>query len=121
MKKQTRIDKIGITKNQIKTLLKNKKRSDIAKDLKISNRTLDRIIKDNNLNRKNFGPKYLSQEKIQEIKNYYKNNKKQKEIAEQFGVTQSTISKIINNHYRKSSNINLTGQAKVRMDFKNGN
>lgn len=56
--------------------------------------------------KENFGCGKLSSEKASEIRRLYKSGRSVKELAKQFGVTDSTISRVIHNViYRESKEI----------------
>jgi DNA-binding transcriptional regulator LsrR (DeoR family) len=110
-----------IHKNNLLKLLKQLKREEICDILNVSSRTLDRMIAKHSLTRKNYGRKNITYETVKIIKNLYSTGFiKQKELAKKFNVTQSLISKIVNNQVHKNT-INITGCATVRLEFKNGN
>lgn len=121
--KQNLLKKIGLSKEQLKFLLEKHNRLHICEQFNLSSRTLDRIIKENKLTKENFGPKNLKEKQIIDIKKFYSQKKyKQIEIAKKFGISQSLVSKIINNKSHKDTpNIELTGQASIRIGFKYGN
>lgn len=72
---------------------------------------------------KKTGPKNINIEIIEKIRDFYKkNNVTQIELAKQFNLSQSTISKIINNEIHKKFNqINISGSAEVKLNIKYGN
>lgn len=118
-----RIEKLGIQKKDLKSMLKYKKRKDICNDYNISLRTLDRIIKEEGLTKNNFGPKFLNKNIIKEIKiKYIFDNYKQKDLASLFGISQSLVSKIVNNlSHPKCSDLVLDGKALVKKEVTDGN
>ncbi len=71
------------------------------------------------------GPKKLDASIIQKIRSLYKSNgMTQKSLAEQFQLSQSTISKIINHDIHKNTpEISIGGSADVKLKvvFKYGN
>jgi DNA-binding transcriptional regulator LsrR (DeoR family) len=67
-------------------------------------------------------PKHVDKTLVQTIREIYSNGEKtQHELAEQFGLSQSTICKIINNNIHRYSNITVSGRAEVRVGYKYGN
>ncbi len=74
---------------------------------------------------KKCGPKKLALDTINKIRVLYRNgNCTQCELAQKFNLSQSTISKIVNNTIHKKTNgINISGSAEVKftIGFKYGN
>jgi hypothetical protein len=106
----------AISKSNLKEALKNHSRKEICIEHNISERTLDRIICDFDLRKKNYGPKGLCEEEISEIRNFYEIGWKQIDLAKKHNVTQSLISKIINNQNHKvKTNIKISGNSEVRL------
>lgn len=123
MSKPSKINNIFLSTEELDEYLKSYSRIDICNFLNISMRTLDRLIKKKGLTKINHGPKRLNQKVIEEIRILYKSKKyKQKQIAEKFEVSQSLVSKIINNEIHKDyKKFKLGGQAAVRIGYKYGN
>jgi DNA-binding transcriptional regulator LsrR (DeoR family) len=123
MPKPSKIKVLGISKDQLIEILKNCTRKDICEHFKISERTLDRIIKDNHLTKLNYGPKNLSMQTISDIRNLHQTGKyKQKDIASKFNISQSLVSKIVNNQVHKGPKcLKVSGQASVKVGYKYGN
>ena len=67
-------------------------------------------------------PKFLSDETVHEIRRLYlETDCTQKALARSFGVSQSTICKIVNNYIHKSiANVVMGGAADVRVGYKHG-
>jgi response regulator of citrate/malate metabolism len=113
--------KNAISKSKLKEALKNHSRKEICVEYNISERTLDRIICDFDLRKKNYGPKGLCEVTVSEIRNFYEIGWKQVDLARKYNVTQSLISKIINNQNHKvKTNIKISGNSEVRLEI-NGN
>lgn len=81
------------------------------------------MIHDFGLSRENYGPKNLSGETVSEIRSLYlAGSFKQSELAEKFNISQSLVSKIVNKQVHRSSfNLQVGGEAKVRIGLKYGN
>jgi hypothetical protein len=110
-----------ISKSNLKEALKIHSRKEICIDNNISERTLDRIICDFDLKKKNYGPKGLCPDTVSEIRACYEAGSKQIDLAKKYNVTQSLISKIINNQNHKvKTNIKISGNSEVRLEI-NGN
>lgn len=67
-------------------------------------------------------PKQLSEDVIKEIRNLYRHTDcTQHGLAKSFGVSQSTICKIVNNYIHKTvTNVVMGGEADVRIGYKHG-
>lgn len=67
-------------------------------------------------------PKQIGKKVADRIRNLYAaGNCTQKQLAIQFGLSQSTVCKIINNYIHRYTNIVLSGEAEVRVGYKYGN
>ena len=67
-------------------------------------------------------PKCVSKQLIEKIRFLYsEGGLTQQQIAKQFGLSQSTICKIINNYIHKYCDVVLSGQADVKVGYKYGN
>lgn len=67
-------------------------------------------------------PKNIEKTIIENIRSlYFKKNITQKDIASQFGLSQSTICKIINNYIHKYHSVNISGNAEIKVGYKYGN
>lgn len=114
---------INITKDQLAQILQECARKDICEHFQISERTLDRLIKDHDLTKINYGPKKLCKQTISDIKNLHQLGQlTQKEIASKFNISQSMVSKIVNNQVHKNAkSIKISGSASVKIGYKYGN
>jgi|688.fasta_scaffold164289_4 predicted XRE-type DNA-binding protein len=123
MPKPSKIKSLNISKEELIEILANCARKDICNYFEISERTLDRIIKDYDMAKMNHGPKNLSSQIISDIRNLYQTGKyKQKEIAEKYNISQSMVSKIVNNQSHKKTNyFKVSGNALVKVGYKYGN
>lgn len=67
-------------------------------------------------------PKQVNSDTIKEIRRlYHETDCTQQCLAKSFGLSQSTICKIVNNYIHKNvTNVVMGGQAEVRMGFKHG-
>ena len=67
-------------------------------------------------------PKQLNEETIKEIRRLYLDSSfTQHQLATSFGVSQSTICKIVNNYIHKNiTNVVMGGEADVRIGYKHG-
>lgn len=67
-------------------------------------------------------PKQVGKQLVEQIRETYSaGNVTQQELARRFGLSQSTICKIINNYIHRYSSITFSGQAEVRVGYKHGN
>lgn len=68
-------------------------------------------------------PKFLSEQLIKDIRfSYFDNKCTQKQISDFYGISQSTISKIVNNHIHKPPiGLTLSGEAETKVGYKYGN
>lgn len=67
-------------------------------------------------------PKQVDKQLVQQIRNDYSvGDVTQQELAKRFGLSQSTICKIINNYIHRYSSIKFSGEAEVRLGYKYGN
>lgn len=68
------------------------------------------------------GPKNLTSDTIKEIRCLYsKGDYTQKKLADLFEISQSTVCKIINNEiHKQSSEIKISGEAKVKVGYQHG-
>jgi transposase len=121
-KKELKINQLGITPNELVKVMENCCRKDVCEHFNVSSRTLDRILHDYQLVKSNYGPKKLDKEVVQNIRNLYLNGCNQKHLAEKFNVSQSMISKIINNQAHKNiPNLSVSGNAEIKIGYKHGN
>jgi DNA-binding transcriptional regulator LsrR (DeoR family) len=67
-------------------------------------------------------PKQLSKDTIEEIRSLYCHTDcTQHDLSKSFGVSQSTICKIVNNYIHKNiTNVVMGGEADVRIGYKHG-
>lgn len=122
MHQEFMILKLGITKSELCKLLGSRTRREISDSFGVSERTLDRIIRDNHLGRPNYGRKMLSGEVVEEIrKAYWHSDCTQQDLSKKFKISQSLVSKIINNKSHKVSHLKISGEASAHMRIKNGN
>lgn len=123
MKAEPKIKQLGITKSELAEVLKVCARKDICEHFKVSERTLDRIIYEYQLQRANYGPKNLDKQTVADIRNLYATGKHtQKEIAEKYNVSQSLVCKIVNMQVHKNpASLKVSGEAEVRLGLKYGN
>jgi len=67
-------------------------------------------------------PKLVDHEAVQEIRFLYESGQcTQKQLADRFGLSQSTICKIVNNYIHKATNITMSGEAQVKVGYNHGN
>jgi len=67
-------------------------------------------------------PKQVDKQLVEKIRVSYSNGDiTQQELAKSFGLSQSTICKIINNYIHRYSNITFSGEADVKIGYKHGN
>lgn len=67
-------------------------------------------------------PKQVDKQLVEQIRTTYSDgNITQQELAKRFGLSQSTVCKIINNYIHRYSSINFSGKAEVRIGYKHGN
>jgi DNA-binding XRE family transcriptional regulator len=67
-------------------------------------------------------PKGIGKQVAQEVRELYAQDRyTQAELARLFGVSQSTICKIINNYIYKAPGLKLGGEASIRVGIKYGN
>lgn len=65
-------------------------------------------------------PKGTTQETADRIRHlYFKNDRTQQQLAQEFGLSQSTICKIVNNYIHKEINVRVSGSAEVRVSYGN--
>ncbi len=107
---------MDLDKSNLQYLLNNFEKGDVCKELEISSRTLDRLISKFNLTRNNFGRKNLTLETVNSIRTTYNfGSITQKQLADMFKISQSLVSKILNNiSHRSLSHLKVSGEAKVR-------
>jgi len=67
-------------------------------------------------------PKQIAQETVYEIRRLYaEGSQTQTELAKSFGLSQSTICKIVNNYIHKTTaNLIMGGEAEVRVGYRHG-
>jgi len=67
-------------------------------------------------------PKFIDTEVIREIRSMYGSNGcTQQQLAKSFGLSQSTICKIVNNYIHKTNtNITMSGEAQVKVGYNHG-
>lgn len=67
-------------------------------------------------------PKFLTDETVHRIRELYATDEyTQEQLAEEFGVSQSTICKIINHYiHKKAVDVSMTGKADVQIGYKYG-
>jgi len=107
-----------LNKEELKEMLSNFTKEEIALNYNISQSTLSRLLKKHNLTKEGYGANKLNFEKADEIRAFYKNNKTQKELSEMFGVSQPTIHKVVNNLIYKTNSSKLSGEADVKVNYK---
>ena len=68
-------------------------------------------------------PKFINKDIVDEIREKYFSEKyTQKQLADKFNLSQSTICKIINNYiHKKNIDIFLNGKASIKIGYKYGN
>lgn len=67
-------------------------------------------------------PKHVDKQFVEKIRSTYSSGKMtQQQLAKKFGLSQSTVCKIINNYIHRYDSINLSGKAEVRIGYKYGN
>lgn len=67
-------------------------------------------------------PKQVEKQLVEQIRSDYSSgNITQQCLAAKFGLSQSTICKIINNYIHRYSSITFSGKAEVRVGYKHGN
>lgn len=67
-------------------------------------------------------PKQVNKQLVEQIRTTYSGGDvTQQELAKRFGLSQSTICKIINNYIHRYSSIKFSGEAEVRVGYKHGN
>lgn len=92
---------MGIYRSELSRLLKQDSREEIACKYGVASRTLDRIIRQQGLQRKNYGRKHVDAAEIRSL--YMTGEFTQTELAMQFGVSQPLISKIVNKQLHRRS------------------
>ena len=104
------------TKTELKELLCYMNKQEIAQQYRVSESTVNRWLKKHNMCKSGWGAgklDYSEALKIREL--YFNNDYTQSKIADIFGVSQSTVNKVINNVVYKEG-ISLSGNAEVRID-----
>ena len=67
-------------------------------------------------------PKRISKQLIENIRRLYsESGLTQQQLAKQFGLSQSTICKIINNYIHRYCDVTVSGNADVKVGYKYGN
>lgn len=67
-------------------------------------------------------PKQIPKSVIRSMRNLYSDgHATQQELAKQFGLSQSTVCKIINNYIHRYCDVTLSGEAEVKVGYKYGN
>jgi DNA-binding transcriptional regulator LsrR (DeoR family) len=67
-------------------------------------------------------PKQVDKQLVEQIRTTYSSGDvTQQELAKRFGLSQSTICKIINNYIHRYNSLNFSGEAEVRVGYKHGN
>lgn len=107
--------------DDLKRLLDRKSRLFICEHYQISRRTLNRILKERGLT--GFGLDRVDDQTVGEIRLLYRRKQyTQKELADKYNVSQSLISKIVNDLvHRNVTNFVIGGEADVKMGYKHGN
>lgn len=110
-----------LTVEELKKILTQESRKFICESYQISRRTLNRILKDKDLT--GFGLNRLDCQVVKEIRYFYQLNKfTQKELADKYNVSQSLISKIVNNEIHcNNTNFVISGEAEVKLGYKHAN
>ena len=105
-------------------------RKKAAKILGISERTLQKNMnnygitfrdwrpKKEHIKRKGWGGYKLNRQKAQDIREMFENGEKIKNIAKNYNVTFSAISRIINNITYKENRTRFGGEAKVNVEYR---
>lgn len=122
MGKDVTIKQLGVSKAEFVKILKDCAKKDICSHFGISERTLDRLIGDYCLKKKNFGPKNLPDETVNSIRSLYSTGDyTQKELADRFHVSQSLVCKIVNNQiHRHAFGLTIRGEAVYRLGYRHG-
>lgn len=110
-----------LTTDEMKLLLSENSRHFICEQYQISRRTLNRVLKERGL--VGFGIDRLDNKTVVEIRTLY-NSKEftQTELADKYNVSQSLISKIVNNAvHRNSTSFVIGGEAEVKLGYKHAN
>ena len=110
-----------LTTDEMKDLLLRKSRLSICEHYQISRRTLNRVLKDRGLT--GFGLDRVDDQAVAEIRLLYQRREyTQTELADKYDVSQSLISKIVNDLvHRNVTNFVIGGEADVKMGYKHGN
>jgi len=110
-----------LTTEELEQLLVEKSRKSICESYQISRRTLNRVLKDKGLT--GSGLNRLNDEIAKEIRYFYQLNKfTQNELADKYNVSQSLISKIVNNAIHcNNTNFVIGGEAEVKLGYKHAN
>jgi DNA-binding XRE family transcriptional regulator len=68
-------------------------------------------------------PKFVSRQTIHLIRELYSADEcTQQKLADRFGLSQSTICKIVNNYiHRNDTDLTVSGEASVKVGYKHGN
>jgi len=107
--------------NDLKLLVSEKSRQEVCEQFHISRRTLNRVLKANGLT--NFGLDRLESLQVGEIRTLYQTKEyTQTELADKYQVSQSLISKIVNNSiHRNITSFVIGGEADVKLGYKHAN
>lgn len=107
----------SLSKGEFSKMLQRHSREGMCRLYRISNRTLSRAIQYYGMNRENYGRKHLTPEIVEQIRS--QPHRTQQSIAEEYGVSQSLICKIINNHLHKPrASFSFGGSAAVRSQWR---
>jgi transposase len=103
------------TKEELLHYLNIMNRKEISDIFQVSESTVSRWLKAHQLCRQGWGAGKMTYGTAQEIRKFYTSKQyTQKELAKKYKVSQSTISKIINNQSHKSEKL-ISGEAVVKL------